>query len=276
MTAFAQDSPDSWAIDEVSATEFSPRDMLNREQAAKFLTTTAIACGKDVKGVGANKFDPQGSYQRQQSFMTMYRIYNAIDMENIATIEEPNGKTMEEIEKEITNEPYYEDFTAYMVGTSTTNGDVGYLGYDVYYRESDLRVNSYDRERMMYSYIYADLAGLTFTKNVMFDEGFETTDGNTSNIQLLRNNTFTDINDNKKIESVVWRYETLNSEDVLYIKTVEMDNTLTETWYSLKYKIAVKYNQKWSESSDTGQIEWTVTSIVEGQVDDSLLDRMNY
>lgn len=97
--------------------KFAPDNLLNREQAAKFLTTTALACGRDVtlgspsyadldeiadwaklytgyvydinvmKGVGNNKFNPSGNYQRQQAFMTMYRIWQAIDSVDLENIE---------------------------------------------------------------------------------------------------------------------------------------------------------------------------------------------
>lgn len=103
--------------DGTSPTEFSPNNFLTREQAAKFLTTTAMACGRDVvfntpayadvkeiaswakpytgyvydinvmKGVGANKFNAKGSYQRQQAFMTMYRIWKSIDVVNPSNVE---------------------------------------------------------------------------------------------------------------------------------------------------------------------------------------------
>jgi hypothetical protein len=103
--------------DGVGDGKFEPDNLLNREQAAKFLTTTAMACGRDVelgtpayadindvanwaqpytgyvydinvmKGVGANRFDPQGPYQRQQAFITMYRIWEAIDSVDIDNVE---------------------------------------------------------------------------------------------------------------------------------------------------------------------------------------------
>lgn len=88
-----------------SATTFDPIKPITREQAAKMLTATAAALGKttnspvpafsdgdrianwakpfigyvvDVKvmgGVGNNRFDPQGGYQRQQAYMTMLRLF---------------------------------------------------------------------------------------------------------------------------------------------------------------------------------------------------------
>lgn len=91
-----------------SATTFDPNNQITREQAAKMLTATASALRKnttasfpsfsdgdfvsdwakpyigyvfDVKimsGVGNNKFDPKGGYQRQQAYMTMLRLYNQL------------------------------------------------------------------------------------------------------------------------------------------------------------------------------------------------------
>lgn len=102
--------------DGTSPTTFEPGRLLTRQEAAKFLTTTAIACGQVVslstpaysdveaiaswaqpytgyvydidvmKGVGNNKFDPTSSYQRQQAMMTMYRIWKAIELVNIDNV----------------------------------------------------------------------------------------------------------------------------------------------------------------------------------------------
>ena len=120
--------------DGTSPTTFEPDNLLTREQAAKFLSTTAIACGKDVelsspsyadldeiagwaqpytgyvynigvmKGVGANKFSPRASYQRQQAFMTMYRIWQAIESvnpENIGASEDAPVFSMKDYDKKI-------------------------------------------------------------------------------------------------------------------------------------------------------------------------------
>lgn len=91
-----------------SATTFEPNKLITREQAAKMLTAAAAAMGErtnvdvpefadgalisswalpyigyvfDAKimgGVGANKFDPRGGYQRQQAYMTMLRLYKKV------------------------------------------------------------------------------------------------------------------------------------------------------------------------------------------------------
>lgn len=91
-----------------SPTTFDPSNLITREQAAKMLTAAAAALGestdvaapafadsaqisswalpyigyvfnaKIMGGVGADKFDPQGGYQRQQAYMTMLRLYKHV------------------------------------------------------------------------------------------------------------------------------------------------------------------------------------------------------
>lgn len=95
-------------VNGTSMTTFSPTNPITREQAAKMLTATATALGKDttanlpafadqtkiaswakpfigyvvkvkvMNGVGENNFDPMGGYQRQQAYMTMLRLYKEI------------------------------------------------------------------------------------------------------------------------------------------------------------------------------------------------------
>lgn len=92
-----------------SLTTFSPDKELTREQASKFLSLTAQLLGEDIdiqgdtysddvniagwakpyvgylnnksimKGVGGDRFAPKDSYQRQQAFMTMLRLYNVVE-----------------------------------------------------------------------------------------------------------------------------------------------------------------------------------------------------
>lgn len=89
-------------------TTFEPTKPITREQASKMLTATAAALKQDTSltapdfadqtaietwakpylgyvvaqkimgGVGNNRFDPKGGYQRQQAYMTMLRLFNAV------------------------------------------------------------------------------------------------------------------------------------------------------------------------------------------------------
>ncbi len=91
-----------------SETTFDPDSQITREQAATMLTATAAAQGdstqavfpmfsdselvsnwakpflgyvydaKIMSGVGNNRFDPKGGYQRQQAYITMLRLYKHI------------------------------------------------------------------------------------------------------------------------------------------------------------------------------------------------------
>ncbi|WHH61338.1 S-layer homology domain-containing protein [Petroclostridium sp. X23] len=91
-----------------SATTFEPGNPITREQAAKMLTATAAVMGENseapvpafadgesienwakpyigyvfnakiMSGVGGNRFDPKGGYQRQQAYMTVLRLYKKV------------------------------------------------------------------------------------------------------------------------------------------------------------------------------------------------------
>ncbi|MCH4886515.1 hypothetical protein EZV73_02995 [Acidaminobacter sp. JC074] len=106
-----------------SETTFDPDRTLTRQEAATFLTNTALACGRSVefstpnyadvssiadwakpftgyvydidvmRGVGNNNFGPLMPYQRQQAFITMYKIWLAIDSVNTDNVEVESAKT---------------------------------------------------------------------------------------------------------------------------------------------------------------------------------------
>ncbi|MDF1618743.1 S-layer homology domain-containing protein [Petrocella sp. FN5] len=95
-------------VNGTSATTFDPNNPITREQAAKMLTATATALdentsaevpsfadaeaianwakpyigyvfnAKVMTGVGNERFDPRGGYQRQQAYMTLLRLYKEI------------------------------------------------------------------------------------------------------------------------------------------------------------------------------------------------------
>ena len=93
-------------VEGTSETTFDPMNPITREQAAKMLTATATALNmetdatlpvfedaslisewakpyigymfdtKIMGGIGENRFDPKGCFQRQQAFMTILRLHN--------------------------------------------------------------------------------------------------------------------------------------------------------------------------------------------------------
>ncbi|PKM56380.1 MAG: hypothetical protein CVV00_00355 [Firmicutes bacterium HGW-Firmicutes-5] len=92
-------------VEGTSETTFDPMNPITREQAAKMLTATATALNmetdatlpvfedaslisewakpyigymfdtKIMGGIGENRFDPKGGFQRQQAFMTVLRLH---------------------------------------------------------------------------------------------------------------------------------------------------------------------------------------------------------
>jgi len=95
-------------VEGTSETTFNPMNSITREQAAKMLTATAAALDRETEatlpvfedasqisewakpyigymfdskvmgGVGENRFDPKGGFQRQQAFMTVLRLHKMI------------------------------------------------------------------------------------------------------------------------------------------------------------------------------------------------------
>ncbi|MCF8017936.1 MAG: S-layer homology domain-containing protein [Vallitaleaceae bacterium] len=95
-------------VEGTSETTFDPMNPITREQAAKMLTATATALNmetdatlpvfedtslisewakpyigymfdtKIMGGIGENRFDPKGGFQRQQAFMTLLRLHKMI------------------------------------------------------------------------------------------------------------------------------------------------------------------------------------------------------
>ncbi len=95
-------------VEGTSAVTFDPAKPITREQAAKMLTAAAAAMNQQtnaavpafadgdqiagwakpyigyvfnanvMSGVGENRFDPRGGYQRQQAYLTMLRLYKNI------------------------------------------------------------------------------------------------------------------------------------------------------------------------------------------------------
>ncbi len=297
--------------DGVSENEFAPDNLLNREQAAKFLTTTAMACGRNVTlatpeyadindisqwakpytgyvndigvmtGVGHNRFNPDGGFQRQQAFMTMYRIWQAIDevnpdnvligKESSAKAESKSGVDLDSILKEVSNEPYDQDYIAYIEGTSTDKEGTTILKYDVYYKDANININTYYDGKTVSNSIYNETADLTYTHSTLGTNYGEVLEGNWLPLRFLNIETFSMMQNDAEVESFEWRYESLNDAQVIYTKTLMKGGVLTEQWYSTQYKIPVKFHQEWAEPDDYAIIDWQVVSIDESKVLDSHL-----
>lgn len=285
-----------------SPTTFDPDMLLNREMAAVFLTRTAQACGRNVtpstpdyadvneistwakdatgyvydigvlKGTSGNRFDPKGSYQRQQAFMTMYRIWQAIDGVNPENVKiEKSDETdkssddlpINSLKKEVNNAPYHSDYLATIEGTSKDNEGTTQLKYDVYYKDANVRIDTYYEKQLVSKSVFNETANLTYTVRTLGTHYAEVLDGNWLPFRLLNIETFDLLEKDPEIKSFEWRYETLDNKEVIYTKIVMFDGVLTEQWYSTDYKIPLKFHQEWVETGDFAQIDWRVSAIDE-------------
>ncbi len=269
--------------DGVGNSMFSPNSLLTREQAAKFLTTTAIACGKDVnlstpsysdidkisdwakpyigyvkeigvmKGVGANMFAPKGDYQRQQAFMTIYRLWKAIPNVNVVAYENLTPRQqIERVAKGMNNAPYEGDYKAIFKGIITSEqkpeNEIPFkyeLFYNEYMGHERMRVDTYFGDALGSIHAYYATADRTFTRMFMSASYAEPRDGYYLPFKYLDQFIFaTDQQLDKYVEFLA-KFENLeNGERVVYVKTKEKDGEEVETWYSLKYKFPIEQKIK--------------------------------
>lgn len=297
-------------VNGTSDTTFDPDSQLTREQAAKVLSTTARAIGEDItaqppsyadlsdiadwakpftgylyninvmKGVGANKFDPKASYQRQQAYMTMYRLFNAIDsvsMEKIEAAQEESPEigevgTLADIKSDISAIAMPTEFYMSIEGTTTSTEFDKVLKYDVYYKDANVRIDTYWDNAMVSYSIYNQNDDATYTEMMRYTSYGEYIKGNMLPIRLLNVEYLEQLEIDTDIEYFTANYQILNDEKVLYIKSSIRNGVTTEIWYSLKYLVPVKYYETWVEEDGTEIVSWEVIETEVGALDDEIFD----
>lgn len=304
-----------------SETTFDPDMLLNREMAAVFLTRTAQACGREVtlstpnyadvdeiaswakdytgyvydigviKGTTGNRFDPKGSYQRQQAFMTMYRIWLAIDSvnpenvevsadtstandneeypPNIGWIEDAVG--IEEIEDFLTYKPYEEDYMALYYGTKTTNDGEEKLQKNIYYRAVNdniqIREDFYSDRGYLDSgiidciQIYNDTAYTTFMRMYRSSDYAQTIEGNWLEFKYLDPDSFEEM---QTAEDVVDFEATFYTEALqIDIKQTFTDGSTTFITYDATNRMVINYKKTIPDNGNSIVIEYDLFEIDE-------------
>lgn len=267
---------------------FEPDKLLTREQAAKFLTTTAMACGRDVslntpdysdidaiadwakpytgyvydigvmKGVGGGRFAPKDSYQRQQAFMTMYRIWLAIDEaypEKVEVSLDTSTSTREtastdyesirEVEDFLTFKPYEEDYMTTYTGTYTTDDNVEQLQKSIYYRAIDenmqIREDNYSGMFVSSIKMYNATANTTFIRMYKSSNYAETVDGNWLEFKYLEPNYFEEMQVGEDVKDFNAYFE--NEGGTIYTWQLMSDGTIIEQWFSAINKMPISYKR---------------------------------
>jgi alpha-tubulin suppressor-like RCC1 family protein len=296
-------------VNGTSPTTFEPNNPLTREAAAKVLSATARAVGKDIKanapnyadlekianwakpytgyvyninvmkGVGSNKFDPKGKYQRQQAYMTMYRLFKSIDtvsMEEAKLEKTPvqeTGVSLLDIKKDISSAKAPNEFNISIAGLATTKEDTIALKYDVFYKNADVRIDTFWDNMPVSTAIYNSNAEATYVETKRYAHFAEYTSGNLLPIRLINVKFLEQLELDNDIEFFIARYEILDGEKVLYIKTSITNEVTTEMWYSMKYLVPIKFREVALEEGFTEEVNWSVVEIKGGPFsDDSLFD----
>ncbi len=272
-----------------SETTFEPEMLLNREMAAAFLTRTAQACGREVvlstpnyadladisawakaftgyvydigvlKGTSGNKFDPKGSYQRQQAFMSMYRIWQAIDAVQPENVEastdastslegiyppnigwEDDYDSIGEVAAYLSYKPYAEAYMATYVGTHTTQDGVEKRQKNIYYRAVEgniqIREDTYSEGRIASIGIFNATAHTTFMRMYQHSNYAETVNGNYLEFKFLEPDYF-------KQMQVGGNFDAWFEDDgaIIYTLQVQDDGVFIEQWFSATNRMPVKY-----------------------------------
>ncbi len=310
--------------DGVGNRRFAPNATLTREQAAKFLSMTAKACDQNInsalptfndlndiadwakpyvayvfyadvmKGVGNNTFAPKGTYERQQAFVTMFRLLKkinpaacvfqggtCIDDENYG-VEPPTVLNMDpEVEKLITYKPYEKSYKMTYEG-STSRKDK--IKIDLYYDVSDINKpgspirtrEDYRRASESSVSIYYDPADYTYIKfrTYLGQKPVEMPhfQGNKLDNKVLDPDEFESIKTDGEIVDI--SFDTLDGERVIYIKKFTQSYTF-EYWYSIKYMRPIKVHYVKGDESIPNyfEYEYKMTNVEELEsIDENLFD----
>ncbi|MFA9399259.1 MAG: hypothetical protein ACERKV_13475 [Clostridiaceae bacterium] len=193
--------------------------------------------------------------------------------ETLDTSADNTDGSLDSIKKELSNEPYDSAFIAYIDGTSKDEDGTVKLKYDVYYRNADVKIDTYYNNRIVSNSIFNDTSFKTYTVMTMGTQYAEILDGNWLPLRFLNIETFEMMENDSEVKSFEWQYEKLDNEDVIYTKTVMEDDVKTEQWYSITYSIPVKFHQEWIEEGSLIEIDWKVSEIHESDtLDDSIFE----
>lgn len=300
----------------MSPTTFEPDNQLTREQAAVVLSTTARAIGEEItattpayadaskiadwakpfigyvynsdvmKGVGGNRFDPKGGYQRQQAYITMFKLFNAINKVSMAKMEvsktetaqtkvsatmDESNITLTDLKKEIASLTSSSEFHYDIEGTTKSPQFSAALKYKGDYKAGDARVDTYWDDLNIATAIYDHVKDITYTEYKRGTHFAETVSGNTLPIGRLDVKFLERLEIDTEVELFTAHYEMLNGEKVLYIKTDMKNGVVTEKWYSLKYLIPLKFHEIINDQDGISEINWHVVNVDESTIQDDMI-----
>ncbi len=282
--------------DGTSPTTFDPTKQLTREQAAKFLSATARSVGKEIeatvpnyvdindianwakpyigyvynisvmKGVGGNKFDPKGSYQRQQAFMTMNRLFDSIEAVSTEMIQsetpvQVTGVSRGNIEERINSTPEPSFIYMTLEGTTLSSGVETPISYELFYHDRNVRIETSWDDRLIGKSIYNKAKDMTYTELMMGTSYGELLSGNYLPIEILNVEYAEQLEINSDEETYTAEFQMLEGQEVLYVKTTLKDGNSSERWFSLEHFLPVKYCEVSFEDGYKDITQWEMTYL---------------
>ncbi len=285
--------------DGTSPNTFDPLKELTREQAAKFLSATARAVGEDItaetppfadaddianwakpytgfvfnfnvmKGVGDNRFDPKGAYQRQQAFMTMNRLFDSIDEVSMELMEDNDATNLDTsmlstIKEDLITMAQPEKYLTILHGSAIDiEADASYsLAYEIYHHYGDVRMDTFMYDRKVNEITYFKEKNTTDLHYISYTDFAEYRKGNLLPLNLLSVAYLEDLEVRSDPETFIVRYETYDLEKSLYVKSV-IDGVTEETWFSMTYRVPVKYHKQWLVGDELSEVKLELLLIDE-------------
>ncbi len=225
-----------------------------------------------MKGTGNGRFSPKTAYQKQQSIITVYRLYNKIkEVSNPVVDEEPavsfnyqtslmkeakliKELTLDEAKDYLGMTPYGKDYKAEYKGVLSDYNDEPKLTFDtaatIYYQLNEDRVNYKIRNDIYFKNLVNQVLIYDSSKDRSFyrmktdmKNEIREAKGNVSyprRFNTLYFNYQLNIASYDKKDKVEVSLEELNGEQVLHLDTYTTDGKYSDYWISLKTLMPVQ------------------------------------
>lgn len=169
----------------------------------------------------------------------------------------------ENVKKELTYKPYDDDYFATMIGTVKSQNEEYIIEHFIYYKDGDIRVDSYKNRIRSAINIYLDTADITYIRMYLNSNFAQTVEGNWLPLKYMDPDRFYEMENNKETKVFEAKYDYINGEKVLYTHEIKKDDTEIKQWFSLKYHMPIKYYEKNTIKDETTITKWSLREINE-------------
>ncbi|WP_461206796.1 hypothetical protein [Clostridium sp. DL1XJH146] len=170
---------------------------------------------------------------------------------------------IEGIKNEISSIKPPNEFNMVVEGASKGSDFEFELKYDIYYRNNDVRIDTYWEDKAISSAIYNEKDDATYVHTMNYTDYAEYSKGNLLPIRLIDVDFLEGIEMDTSDMTLTANYETFEGEKVLYIKSSINNGVTTEMWYSLEYLVPIKFHEVSIDEDGKEEIDWQVVRVDE-------------